>query len=298
LATFTCNLSGDIYSADVANLTGTQFRVRQSTGFFLPAWSPDGERLVFISNVWGRADLRAIYVSNSDGTAITRLTLDSHEDWGPWCGDVKVGVKEVEVSIGIKLGGDLNSINVESRPVIPVAVLTTEDFDDSSVDVGGVRFGPGKAEAFHDLQGHAGEDLKRTEGTLTKKLSKWLCEKGYILEELARKGTEEGAEATCDLPRGERYAEILLRGADALAIDAAELDDKYYQDFEHYTIAKVIPGKLWLEVFEEGGEKTLGPIPLPKRATGRLRKGWEISCALGRIRGKWRIVEAENVYSL
>jgi hypothetical protein len=40
----------------------------------------------------------------------------------------------VEVNIDIKPGSDPNSINLGSKGVVPVAVLTTDDFDASSVD--------------------------------------------------------------------------------------------------------------------------------------------------------------------
>jgi len=54
--------------------------------------------------------------------------------WGP-----------IEVEIDIKPGSDPNSINPDSEGVIPVAILTTPDFDASSVDPETVRFGPGEA---------------------------------------------------------------------------------------------------------------------------------------------------------
>ena len=78
--------------------------------------------------------------------------------------------------------------------------------------------------------------------------------------------------------------------------DPDELDDADYHDFDHYTIEKVEPGKLWLEVYTEKGKSTVGPIAVPKEATALLHEGWDISCAIARIRGKWRIVEVANVY--
>ena len=46
----------------------------------------------------------------------------------------------VEVSIDIKPGSDPNSINLKSKGVVPVAVLTTDDFDASTVDPETVLF--------------------------------------------------------------------------------------------------------------------------------------------------------------
>lgn len=142
----------------------------------------------------------------------------------------------------------------------------------------------------------AGQDLKRTAGTVTKKLSKWLAAKGYISEEEAQAVADEGAEAARDLPKAERAARILVDDVEDLAIDPTVLADEDYLEFDHFTIGKIEPGKLWLEIFEGGKRHLYGPVPVPSSATKLLRKGWDISCSLGRVRGKWRIVEVANVY--
>jgi len=54
-----------------------------------------------------------------------------------------------EVDIDIKPGGDPNSINLRSKRVIPVAILTTDTFDASTVDPLSVKFGPGEATEAH-----------------------------------------------------------------------------------------------------------------------------------------------------
>ena len=142
----------------------------------------------------------------------------------------------------------------------------------------------------------AGADFKRLAGTVTKKLSKWLYEKNYISEEDAERGAEEGADASKSLPKAEKAARMLYDASEALDIDPNELSDDDYYDFDHFTIAKIEPGKLWLEVLDEKGKKTVGPIAVPRKATDLLSAGWDISCALGRKRGKWMIIEMANVY--
>ena len=152
----------------------------------------------------------------------------------------------------------------------------------------------------------AGADFKRAAGTVTKRLSKWLMTKGYISAEAGQEGAERAADATKDLPNAERAAQFLRDAARRLvfgpggilnpAIDPNDLEDDDYMEFDHYPIAKVEPGRLWLEIPESDEDSALGPIPVPRQATALLRPGWEISCALGRIKGKWRIVEMANVY--
>lgn len=142
----------------------------------------------------------------------------------------------------------------------------------------------------------AGQELKRAAGTVTKKLSKWLAEKGYISEEKAQEGADEGAEAARDLPKAERAAQILADAVEGLAIDPNVFSDENYLEFDHFTISKIEPGKLWLEIFESGERRLYGPVPVPNSATKLLRNGWDISCSLGRVQGKWRIIEVANVY--
>lgn len=142
----------------------------------------------------------------------------------------------------------------------------------------------------------AGGDFKRLAGTVIKKLSKWLAEKEYISEEDASLGAEDGASAARDLPKAEKAGNILYESSEHVDFDPDELEDDDYHDFDHYTIEKVEPGKLWLEVYTEKGKSAVGPIAVPKEATELLQKGWDISCAMARIRGKWKIVEVANVY--
>lgn len=141
-----------------------------------------------------------------------------------------------------------------------------------------------------------GADFKRLAGAVTKELSRWLSEKGYISEEDATLGEEEGAAASRDLPKAEKAANILYKSADLVDFDPDELNDEDYHDFDHYTIEKIEPGKLWLEVYDEKGKNTVGPIAVPKEATALLQAGWDISCAIVRLKSKWRIVEVANVY--
>ena len=142
----------------------------------------------------------------------------------------------------------------------------------------------------------AGQGLKRAAGTVTKKLSKWLAAKGYISEEEAQTGADEGAEAARDLPKAERAAQILVDTLEGLAIDLNVLADEDYLEFDHFTISKIEPGRLWFEISESGERHLYGPVPVPSSATKLLRKGWDISCSLACVRGKWRIVEVANVY--
>ena len=90
------------------------------------------------------------------------------------CATDPVCEAELEVEIDIKPGSYPNSINLKSKGVIPVAILTSEDFDATTIDADTVRFGPGEAEKAHkrahvkDADGDGDLDLVfhfRTEDT-------------------------------------------------------------------------------------------------------------------------------------
>jgi hypothetical protein len=67
----------------------------------------------------------------------------------------------VEVEIDIKPGSDPNSINLKSKGLIPVAILTTPDFDASTVDPTTVEFAgaPPVRSTLEDVDGDGDVDM-------------------------------------------------------------------------------------------------------------------------------------------
>jgi len=62
-------------------------------------------------------------------------------------------VSELEVEIDIMPNSGVNAINLRARGVIPVAILTTDDFDATEIDPLTVVFGPAGASEKHG-KGH------------------------------------------------------------------------------------------------------------------------------------------------
>ena len=62
---------------------------------------------------------------------------------------LELPVTDVEVEIDIKPGSSPNSINPDSKGIIPVAILTTDAFDAATVNATTVTFGPGAATMVH-----------------------------------------------------------------------------------------------------------------------------------------------------
>jgi len=74
---------------------------------------------------------------------------------------VTVNPLVIEVTIDIKPGSDPNSINLGSKGVVPVAVLTTDDFDASEVDPEMVEFAGAEPERWtsEDVDGDGELDM-------------------------------------------------------------------------------------------------------------------------------------------
>jgi hypothetical protein len=143
----------------------------------------------------------------------------------------------------------------------------------------------------------AGEDFVRAAGTVARKLAKWLIANSYVVEDDAREVIEDVRATARDVPRAARAARLLVDAAVRLRVYPDELGDDDFHDFDHYTIAKVEPDAIWLDMWEPGPRRsTLGPIPVPQAATKLLREGWDVSCALARVRGTWRMIDVANVY--
>jgi hypothetical protein len=134
----------------------------------------------------------------------------------------------------------------------------------------------------------AGDELLRAAGTVTKKLAKWLGERGYLNPGTVEIAVERGGEAARDLPRAERLSGMLFDQARKTTIDATALDEDAYID-DYLMIERVAPGRLWFE----GG---IGPVSVPKSASAIAQPGWSVNIVLGRRGKTWHILEVGNVY--
>lgn len=157
-------------------------------------------------------------------------------------------------------------------------------------------FGPDKiAENLGEFLGYfmirkvmAGEELMRAAGTVTKKLAKWLGERGYLDTDAVEIAVERGGEAARDLPKAERLSGLLFDQSRKTTIHADALDDDAYVD-DYLMIERIEPGKLWFE----GG---IGPVKVPKAASDIAQVGWSVNIVLGRAGSTWHILEVGNVY--
>lgn len=135
----------------------------------------------------------------------------------------------------------------------------------------------------------AGKETLRAAGTVTRKLAKWLGEKGYAKAEDAEEAAERGREAARDLPKADALASLLHEFA-----GRQERGDEEDEIEDHFTVTRVEPGKVWLEGMLDG--RAVGPVEVPLEISRRCPVGWSLSGVVGRVGKRWRLVEAWNVY--
>ncbi len=133
-----------------------------------------------------------------------------------------------------------------------------------------------------------GKDLLRAAGTVTKKLGKWLAEKGYVGSDAADNMAHSGARASKDLPAAEALAEMLAAYVDATAPPVSKIIEG------HFEVRAVGPTSLALEAMMEDAKIT---VPVPAPVAKACRPGWSISGGVGKSARGWRLVEIWNVYA-
>ena len=90
--------------------------------------------------------LQVVGVVNPDGLSATFMGISHFSILVGLIPDV------IQVSLDIKPGSDPNSIALNSKGVIPVAILTTDAFDATTVDSATVEFGPDGATENHGVR--------------------------------------------------------------------------------------------------------------------------------------------------
>lgn len=132
-----------------------------------------------------------------------------------------------------------------------------------------------------------GKETMQAAGTVTKKLAKWLAEKGYI--EDTEDAQEQAEEAAKDLPRAQEVLD-LLEGY--LEENSPERHGDEIQD--HFWIERIEPGKLWLKPLT-AHPSVIGPLPVPQQVTDLCQPMWDIGGVVAKVGRGWRLVEVWNI---
>ncbi len=136
-----------------------------------------------------------------------------------------------------------------------------------------------------------GEDLLRASGSVMKKLSSWLLEKGYIDPEDSAYIKEIAKKATRDLPAADRLSKALFDYVESQPFikDAEEELDHLFK------IIKVEPGMIHLEA--PGSEEAV-VVKVPARVSHLCREGFMLNLLLIKNKEGWVIAETGSVYML
>jgi len=132
-----------------------------------------------------------------------------------------------------------------------------------------------------------GKETMQAAGTVTKKLAKWLAEKGYI--ENTEEAQERAGDAAKELPKAQEVLELL---EDYLEWKSPERHGEEIQD--HFWIERIEPGKLWLKPLT-AHPSVIGPVPVPKQVTQRCQPMWDIGGVVAKVGKGWRLIEVWNV---
>ena len=138
------------------------------------------------------------------------------------------------------------------------------------------------------------ERIEKKASYVVDDLRRWLVERGYVTrgevevsKALARERNKLG-------PRARRAARLLAQSA--VRVDPLFFADRDYIDTDDHPITRIGPGRFWLRVYRNAEPEDIGPLLAPEAATKSLRVGWNLSCALARVQGRWRIVGVDEVY--
>jgi hypothetical protein len=129
-------------------------------------------------------------------------------------------------------------------------------------------------------------DLRRV-AQETRGFIEWLGKHGHVTAQAAKDGAALAAEAARVLPAAEQVAHLLRPRLDAPEPSGDVIEGQF-------RVARLAPGKLWLESWEDG--KTYGPLAVPAAVTQRLRVDWEMSGTVGKAGRAWQVLEVWNVY--
>ena len=126
-------------------------------------------------------------------------------------------------------------------------------------------------------------------------LRSWLVECGYVTRVELDASSEVASKRTRLRTRTKRAARLLAERA--VSVDPVLFTDHDYIDTDDHSITRVDPGRFWLTVYRAAEPEEIGPLVAPLAATKSLRVGWNLCCALARVRGRWQIVGVDEVYA-
>jgi hypothetical protein len=141
---------------------------------------------------------------------------------------------------------------------------------------------------------HVSDRVTEKSATVVSDLRDWLVRSGRIEAAVVEEQERLGLERARLSHRLKRLARLLSR--QLVSVDLGSLEDRDYVGCDDHLILRVEPGRVWLRVYRCGEPDEVGPVVLPVGVTSYLREGWNLCGALGRLRGRWHLVEVAYIH--
>ncbi len=141
---------------------------------------------------------------------------------------------------------------------------------------------------------HTSDRVVRKATEVVSELRAWLVRRGY----LTRETLEESEQIAGARERLKRRLRPLARqvARSLVSFDPETLSEDDYVALDDHLVGRVEPGRVWLRVHRTAAPEEIGPVALPESLTRHLRRGFTLCCSLGRLRGRWRLVEFWDVH--
>ena len=141
---------------------------------------------------------------------------------------------------------------------------------------------------------HTSDKVVRKAKDVVSELRLWLLKRGHV----TAKALEDHEESLRIRERLKRRLRPMARrvSRSLVSLDPSTLAEDDYVDLDDHLLGRVEPGRVWLRVHRTVAPEEIGPLALPQELTRHLRRGFTLCCSLGRLRGRWRLVEFSEVH--
>jgi len=141
---------------------------------------------------------------------------------------------------------------------------------------------------------HTSEKVVRKAKDVVSDLRSWLLQRDYV----TTKALEDQERSLRARERVKRRLRPLARrvSRSLVSVDPATLAEEDYVALDDHMVDRVEAGRVWLRVHRRAAPEEIGPVTLPEELTRHLRRGFTLCCSLGRLRGRWRLVEFSEVH--
>ncbi len=141
---------------------------------------------------------------------------------------------------------------------------------------------------------HTSDKVMRKAKDVVSDLRLWLLKRGHV----TAKALEDHEENLRTRERLKRRLRPMARrvSRSLVSLDPSTLAEDDYVALDDHLLGRVEPGRVWLRVHRTAAPEEIGPILLAEELTRHLKRGWTLCCSLGRLRGRWRLLEFSEVH--